>query len=572
MKKILFIVLALVCTGVKAQWSSDPKDNLQLAGQSIYGTEVCALSDGSWYLYYNGPNEGTTMPWLQYFDKDGNMLWDDEMVITDAPTKTYNVYNNFLFVDRDGNAIVVNQDLRVENYNAYTAYKINKMGEHLWNHTGVSLHGDILPSFAAALKIIQLDDGSYVFCWEEENDISDAIVVRMQRLSPQGERLWGDGKQLAMEQTSITYPYMIDAGNNEFILMYAQGATQELYARKFDFDGNDIWSSPTLVYNGPLPTTPLWTWMKVIPVEGGLAAAWPGYDPEQALLAWIKGDGTHVFLEAEKGLRMGYTENFRCSAPDVVFDAENRVFYSLWREFDAVTQAWQRIAAQKISAEGELLWDPTGVDIAPLEQRSVSYTSVQLGPKGSMLGAFMEMKNAGDNVVGAYAVLVDAEGRYVWMDTAVTIASHENGSCKSSMLSMPMVGDQWIFVWSDFRDFEDLNTHNVYGQNLRVDGTIGVIETGNEYGMPAEEVLQVYPNPVVSSMEITWKNNGPALHNARVELWDLKGSVVATLYNGTLASENNLIEWRRPSGLASGMYLIRAVAGKERSYGKVILK
>lgn len=574
MKKLIglmFLASAWI-TGVQAQWSGEAAENLRLIDRSVYSTEAKMLSDGSWFLYHNGPSGGTTLPYLQYFDKNGVALWESDLLICEERTKTYNVYNNLLFVDRDENAIVVNQDLRREDLNTYTAYKIDKTGEHRWNHSGISLHGDELPSFCAALQIIQMSDGSYVFAWEEETFDADNIQLRMQRLSADGERLWGEGKVFSMEGTALTYPYLVDAGNNECILLYAQGAMQELYARKLDFDGNDVWQNPVLVYGGSLPTTPLWTWMKVIPVEGGLVAAWPGYDPEQPLLAWIKADGTHAFTEGSKGLRMGYTPDYRCAAPDVVFDAETRTFYSVWREFDPNTQAWQRIAAQKISAEGELLWDPMGVDIAPLEHHTLAYYSLQLAPKGALMAAYMEMF-AGDNMIDAYAVLVDAEGKYVWQDTSVSISSRETGGSKSNMVSLPMREGQWIFFWNDFRDFDNLNTCNVYGQNLHLDGSLGNTSAANERAVEeASSALRVFPNPVGTSARIAWNHEGTGQTAARIELLDVKGASVGVVYNGILEAGENLVEWQRPANLVSGVYLMRAIAGGQVCYEKIILR
>ena len=72
-------------------------------------------------------------------------------------------------VDKDGNAIVVVHDLRnspsEEQLLSYTIYKVSPEGEMLWGNEGLSIDGGISYETSAAMKVIQLEDGSYVFAW-----------------------------------------------------------------------------------------------------------------------------------------------------------------------------------------------------------------------------------------------------------------------------------------------------------------------------------------------------------------------------------------------------------------------
>lgn len=97
MKRIaLFWTLTFSWTGLFAQWSDNSKENLQLIDQAYYTFETEILSDGSWYLYYNRPENGidTVVPYLQRFDANGVSLWDERVEVSKQPTLSYTKYMN----------------------------------------------------------------------------------------------------------------------------------------------------------------------------------------------------------------------------------------------------------------------------------------------------------------------------------------------------------------------------------------------------------------------------------------------------------------------------------------------
>ena len=142
MKKILFFLpLALMVMGAKAQWKNIPDTNTCFVEESTYTTEIQVLSDGSWFLYTDGPTEGAIVPMLRYFDKDGMSLWEEPVRIANEKTQTYTVYCDRTFLDRDENLIVVVRDLRRDgDNNTFTAYKFDKTGENHWVYRCMVIH------------------------------------------------------------------------------------------------------------------------------------------------------------------------------------------------------------------------------------------------------------------------------------------------------------------------------------------------------------------------------------------------------------------------------------------------
>ena len=559
-----------------AQWSDDPAENLQLNNESFYSFETELLSDGSWYLFHNRPDGSidTIVPYLQRYDKDGNALWAEPLEISRNVTMSWTKVMDCMTIDQDDNAIIVTQDLR-HGPESYTAYKISPDGEFLWPEGGVDLYNGNYPSGCAALNMTQIADGSYIFAWlEYTNDDANTGVIRMQRVSAEGEILWGEGKLLQEENTPMTYPYVLDAGNNEFLLVYAYGASQQLQVRKMDFDGNDVWAQPTTAFDAVSSSIPLWTFLEVIPADGGVLIATYEGDPNFPYIAYVKNDGTHAFAEGSAGLRLGYSE-WLAWGIKLVFDQENQAIYAAWRETD-YNQNYSWIVTQKISLDGELLWDPNGIALCPFLPRPVSYYDAELGPKGGLFVTFMEQYDIDDNGLGAndpvnvLASLQDPDGGFMWTDTTVTLSNRT--SVKYNTESLPLSNDQWIVVWDGAYSLDDMNTTYLYAQNVTIDGTLGGNVSNEDYAVARPSAFSVYPNPAKETLTLRLDNAGTYSQPVQVELLNTNGAVLARVYEGRLQPGRNEIEWNRPDGIRNGFYILKSTAGGKTQFAKVILQ
>lgn len=550
-----FFLLTMLFFGCSlfAQWPSSPDENKRLTEPSFLTGEVRTLPDGSFYLFLDRAENtyDTIVPFLYYFDKNGNPVWEEPIALTRQPTLTWTKCMSHLLVDRDGNAVVgvQNTKLQMGDIESYTAFKISKEGEFLWGKDGVDLHGGGIPAGEsnAFLQLAQLTDGSYIFSW-----MADEITL--QKVSPDGKVLWGEGKKVG----SGAWPFVFDAGDNEFILFYQASG---LIARKLDFDGNDIWEQPTLVFSGELNSTiPAWTYLKAIPADGGLVAGWYGYEGDEhfSQCAYIKPDGSHAFPDGDKGLRLHYN-NYWGYSPELVFDKDEKAIYAAWNEAVPGRNYAQHASAQKVSLEGELLWNPEGVELEPLPEDGggVAYVSAAAGPKGTGLFGFMKQTGlAANEDVLVKAVLVSSDGKYAWEDTSRLISNAE--SVKYSLLSTGYVNDQWLLIWEDCRDWGkgSVQDRNFWSQNIRLDGSMGDA-VGNEIPQSLEGSFQVYPNPATDVVYMRYDNPLPETLKVRVSLVNLKGGVEGVVYEGCLYPGVNNMRAERIPGLESGVYMLR---------------
>ena len=548
-----------------AQWSSDPAENLQLMDKSYWSTEVSMLPDGSFYILGVSPigDIHNVTPSLFYFDKDGRKVWEDPMVFEIDSTMSWIKTNTQLATDQDGNAIVVAQDLCGNQIEKYTAWKVSKTGEYIWPEEGVNLHGEAGKPDAeinAAIKMLPQSDGSCLFAW-----MGDGIML--QKVSNEGEALWGQGKNIG----GGAYPYIFDAGDGDILVIYQSSG---LEARRLDYEGNDVWAAPVPVFSGELnPQIPLWTYLKVLPTSEGVLVGYYGFegDAHYAMMSYIKFDGTHAFAEADQGLRLGYSDNWGYE-PAMAFDEEEKAVYAIWQENAPGTQFTSRFVTQKVSGNGELLWDPNGVELIPLKERAVGYQAASIGPKNTVLFAFMEHGgvgiSAGDPIL-LKATLMDKDGAFVWDNSVQTIGPET--STKYDVQISSCIDDQWILFWEDCRVDGGVSDGIIFGQNLRVDGSMGS-GAANESLSRTIPGLSITPNPVEDQARITYTSQSNGRIEAEISLLRLDGAKVASLYNGSLQPGQNTIEWNRPANLPAGLYIVQMATNQGNAFCKIILK
>ena len=333
MKKLLLLCCLLFSGIASAQWSADEK---RLCDRDLYDFEIATVpEDGSFYIVYNGPAPETPSNIrfsVLYYTKDGQPVWDKEVVVSEKPFMGWTMVNQLSAVDAEGNLILSVSDSRYTDGNIpmYNAYKISREGKQLWGADGIGLSTDF-ENLNHSMNIVPLEDGSCVFAWFQKE--SDFGYIRLQRLSASGEKLWGEaGKRIESAEEEYAWPRAVKAGNNEFIVLFAKGSLQDVYARKMDFDGTSVWGEDVLVaFGNTLPSYPLYTVFALEPANGGVAVTWVdsryGNTIRTICLAYITANGKHAFEEGPTGLELTSGAD---SQGKIIFDNENKSIVVAW--------------------------------------------------------------------------------------------------------------------------------------------------------------------------------------------------------------------------------------------------
>ena len=516
MKKIFSTLLFLsVILVVNAQWSDNPTENNRITplATEIYDHDIKVSADGTSFIVFNRPTGGNTATFLQIVDVDGNMLFSDQgMLISNQQTLSWTMIDQLLFVDDDGNAIVVVVDCRNAGggYNiSYTLYKVSPTGEMLWGENGLDLCEGLSFGTVAVMNIVQLDDGNYVCAWmvEESN-----VYIQMQKISKAGELLWNAADTRIYDPAIPNeYPYLVNAGNNEVVLVFSSGTifNRNIKARKIDENFANVWSQDLAIYNGSFGYTPLWVIIRVIPDQmGGAFVGW--FDDrnntwtESTYVAHVKSDGTHGFPSGIGGEKMGYS-SLRSFFPEMYYDKDEDFLYVAFRETND-NQTWQQMKAQKVKVStGQLMWNSNGIDVSPLlYNHSIAFHTIQ-GDANNNVAIFFSSNTWHPEHFYGWDInnitLINSNGEYVWEDEIIEFSNPVG--FKGSLLSTPLVtGNFWLTAWNDERVVagDPDGKKKIYMQRINIDGTLG--DNGSIICLPPTNI--VIDNITYESADVIW--------------------------------------------------------------------
>lgn len=583
MKRIFTLLLALVTMlNAYGQWTEQPI-SIVTDGTSMYNNEAIVGEDGTTYFLYYHPNTKDAINEedtdnvvyeyrLQAIDKNGERKFGDlGILISDYPNRSYCVVNNYLYIDKDGNVIVAVSDARDcedgKTFMGLYVYKVSPEGEMLWDENGITLDWDT--EIIAATKIISLADGSYVLAWMRANTLgSMTMSIKLQRLSADGEAQWGANEVcLTSETVTYQYPYLVDAGMNQFILVFAKGGAQDIYARKIDFDGTSVWSEDARVYRGGWGGIPIWTLLDIQPSgDGGVIVGWNDdrnyTNIESAYISYVTGNGKIGFLGAsdEGDVKLSYSDwkQYNCK---VMADPAGDGFLAFFRETDG-SQGWQHMIVQKVSKQGELLFGDEGIQLSDFEQAAFGYNSIQAGNEDE--AAFFYMKqNSGWGDVDAIYATIDTKAGEITGRTKLTETAMERSSLTTHICAQEGF---WVAKWEEkYKDEENVTRerHVVQRINFKEEGNGDENENDTTSIVDTKVLLNSFCH-----------SNGQFVVNvsdnsqAQIEIFDLVGRTVTNIYNIELTAGQNTIDWTNNSGI----YIAKLATKTEVLTCKIIIK
>lgn len=536
MKKILLLItVAMCCIPSPAQWSQDPAVNNRITTieNPVYGRQTQTTDDGRTYIVSICKEDGNQLSYrLQIVGNDASLTFPGQgLVVSTELNWTYTVVNSSLLVDRDGNAIVICHDCRNSSpetlHKSYTVYKIAPDGTMLWGDNGVNLKDGTTFEGSGAMSVCQTTDGGYVFAYETftDNNGTTKTDVYLEKLTADGKKTWEQA--LIQDNKNFAYPYVIDAGDNQVMLVYLAGTNQDIMARLLDFDGTPVWNEDTTVYRGGFDSIPAWTFISVDKApDGGVFISWRDdryYENSfSGYISYVKNDGSLGFPGGANALKISYADGYSRMNPAIVYDDNQKCLYAVYRQFIQSNQSYNGLFMQKISLDGELLWGSDGKAVMDIgTECSAGYATVQLAGD-SDIAVFWQTHNAAEGITMSLAMKYDTDGNPLWESPVsfTTTASEKSGLTSSQLID----GKYWITSWEDFRDSDNLYDSCLYMQRINTDGSLGGDNTG--------------------ITEIATDTKG----NSAATVYDLTGNRVATLPDAGCTG---------PSRLAPGLYIIK---------------
>jgi len=437
-----------------SQWSDDP-GNPQMLGSGVQ-PQVEITSDGG--VYFAWLTDGNYHVYLQRLSQQGiTQFTDGGMLISDNNNSSWiAVFHLNLTVDNEDNAIITLVDQRTGPWEVY-AYKIATDGTMLWGAEGLTLSASGIDNISPRLAV--LPDNSIVVTWSKNYS---SIIA--QRISADGDFLWGDGMAINNLTASLLSPQPIISSNGHLLIQWISqtgsiwAAESKLYLQKYALDGSSIWNEPTVTV-GPV-VFPMGNWLQQLVEDGNDASfsAWTEMsgNVQSAVIQHITEDGNLSWVD---GVELsGNNSNFRMT-PHIVVAENSQELMAVWNESNG-SQSQRGVYAQRIDGSGSRLWGMNGIAVIPLNN-DYDYLDLSIvGMEEEMITAFIQQSpNMNSDV---YATRLDADGNTTWSDGNVVITNSD--SPKSDM--MVGKGQGCVFItWTE--------EGNVYAHCLKENGTLG---------------------------------------------------------------------------------------------------
>jgi hypothetical protein len=457
----LFPLMAL------SQWSNNAGVNNPIntmSGEQAI-PKIATCPNGNSYIASFSAENGNYNVRMQLVDAQGNNIWaTDGILISDNPQMSW-LTDWDMTADNANHAILTWQDIRNGGNNNVVAYRISPTGSFVWGADGIALSNST--AFNASPKVTVTSAGNAVFAWSADD------VIIMQKVSPTGSLLWGsNGITLGTSGITFSWPQLIPVGSDDVILKYFQDTgtfpslTRNIYAQRYDTDGDPVWSSPTVVTN----MGGIVAWTQVLPFENdgsdGFYIAWHDQrygpsSPSKVYVHHINSSGQAVFTA--NGVEVS-SSSYMLNEAKLARPAGSSSIYVFYDEIEPMYQSDWGISGQKISSAGAKLWGANGIAIIPVSGVQTYIEEARRSPADMVV--FYEEYVDNVNIV-LKATRIDTDGNSLWPSGIVDISSVV--SSKVHPVVNEFQNNQWILSWEDDRN----GNSDIYAQNIQLDGSLG---------------------------------------------------------------------------------------------------
>jgi len=453
-----------------AQWSSDPAENTGIAimgGEQVL-PKIAVDSNGFAYISWFSNDVGNYNVRLQRLDRDGNALWSQNGILVSSQLQETWITDYDLAVDPSGYAVVTFTDIRTGQSNP-VGYRVSPDGDLIWGATGILLADD--SNFDPSPKVCVTTQGNSIFAWQSIPDSGDSLV-KLQKISPDGDLLWGNGITLSETGVDLTAPYLQPADNDNVYLTWHTetgpyyAPNRGLYVQKLDANGSFIWASDVEIY-APVAEGPV-VYLKMCRDDaGGIVFAWYRSLDISHFYCYVQhmdADGT-ITMPAN-GVQASTSSVRLHMYPAPAFLPQTQEIVLFFSEQDS-NQVMRGIYAQKFDLQGNRLWGNEGIELIGLSDND--YLLFSADGKDNNAICIYQAAVFGNMDAKIQAVMLDDQGNFVWPEQFIDLSSVQSQKLHNVMTNYYM--GQWVAVWEDQRNDDG----DIYAQNIQQDGSLGVV-------------------------------------------------------------------------------------------------
>lgn len=563
--------------------------------------------NGSIGLYYQVLNSAGT----ELLPENGSQIfWG---LSGDTPKGQYQV------LARSNDAVIIWQDTRFANegYRIFFQF-IDPLGETLLETNGRTVTLDPMGAQNTPQAVVTPDD-HVAMVWTD--DRSGASRIYAQLISPTGERLWGDNGMMITESEPLSQlDPRISYHNDSFYIGWSEW---EMIGTRFRYhvygqrmqNAQKLWG-PNGKMISILSGSELTQETKLADVVEDFYV-WSRVNPAtNQFSVWTKrvdeNGGAHTGWE-DAGMRVSNDEGITTQLSPVS-KATPQGIYVTWRDKrNGILQYF----SQHISREGQILWDPLGVEVADFGNEQ-EFAAVTVSHNGIVTTWCENIGGMHDILAKKYAF----NGDDLWGEMGTNIVQKDSTQTNPTIVGFdgagmmvawaefmaedsdiyynyfngdgsPVLGaygeilsnagkaqyepigcefnDSAIIIWADGRSSGKTEILGLYAMRVDNESVDNEDEVAPQVFRPT--LKQNYPNPFnpTTSIALLLPNN----ESIKLNVYNAKGQLVRTLFEGDLNKGEHSFVWdgndSNGSKVASGMYMYSVITAKGTQSRKMML-
>ena len=390
-------------------------------------------------------------------------------------------------------------------------------------------------------RITSDGSGGAIITWRDYRNGNYDIYT--QRIDANGNVLWtSDGVTICNATNTQESPQITPDGSGGAIITWhdLRSGNYDIYAQRIDANGNILWTS-----NGVTICNAAYTQYSPQIISDGSGGA---------IIVWHHDSGPSYDIYAQRvdanGNVLWDTNGVAiCNAfgnqysPQITSDGSGGAII-VWQDY---LSGNADIYAQRVDANGNVLWATNGVTIC-----NVTYLkfSPQITSDGSG-GAIITWYDSRNGSFDIYAQRVDANGNVLWTSNGDTICNATNDQQYPQIISDGSGGA--IITWDDYRN----GNWDIYTQ--RVDANGNVLWTSNGDTICNATYDQQYPQIISDGSGgaiIVWQDYRSGNYDIYAQSVDANGNVLWTSNGVTICNATNTQEYPQITSDGSGGAII----------------
>jgi len=210
---------------------------------------ITACSDGGWIIAWENFNPDTLGNiYCTKVTADGEVVWGEENMGLPICVALGVQANPVITEDDNGGCIIAWRDRR--NGDAGDIYAMHVLEEGRvdpdWTENGIVVVSE--PGQQVNHDAVSDGNGGMIISWKDDR-IGGDFNLWAQRISPEGELLWGEGAQVCNHESSQETPRIcIDGEGGAFIVWVdnrnANESNQDIFIQRINQNGESVWGEP----------------------------------------------------------------------------------------------------------------------------------------------------------------------------------------------------------------------------------------------------------------------------------------------------------------------------------------